>query len=381
MPRQVNEITPFDFCRNDPLAVLLLRITKQRLTVLLIIILFLYGPLFLGIGILISNLYTTKGVVFLSILDPKEIISLVFLGGVFVPGIWIYYLWQVTNISKIFKSFLENELINGQLKAYNSFLNTRAYRAFNKKSYFIFSLIILVTATIFWIQGIGPGSSDPFSFGMGQKWWYVNQYYFYCVWLPLVLINFYMICLIIIRQLCFIWCVNLLYKELRVDLKLFHPDKCNGLEFIGAFAIRTSLIIVVFSFSILYYVSYPQFYGQRANFDITAILSIIAYTLFGPALPFLTTWSTHTFMVKTRNNELEKIARQLRPLLSLMNINDYKEISDKISGLENKYALLEREYKAWPIRPLTATRFVFTAITPIIGTGVSYLVDILLKRI
>lgn len=383
MRKQTSEISPLNLCRYDPVATSLLRISNQKLIIIFLIALFTYGVLLFGIGTIVSNYYLPRKESFVTILDPKEVPVIIFTGCFVIPLIWGYYIWQLTSIPKMFAKFIKNNLIKSrETKKYNLFLQNTVDKIFNKLFYTILTTLFITIVAYFWIQGIGEGSSDPFGHGVGLKWWYVNRYYFYLIWLPLGLINYYMIGLIVVRQLCFSICIAKLYKEIHVELILFHPDRCNGLEFIGDFTIKISGLIIFFAFIVLFFIAYPQLFGQKANFDVVMTLSLIFYTILLPTLPAMSIWSTHVLMVKTRNEILEKNANKLHKLLSSCNDASISNAEfSQIDFLEKRFSLLEREYKTWPFRPLITAQYIFTAITPLVGTGISYLMDILLKRI
>src|SRR5438034_823250 len=135
---------------NDPLATILLRITRQSIWRLFLFLVIVYGFLGLGLGLLVSLYYTRLGVNFVSILDTRELPAVIFVGVIVCPAIWTSYMWQPSAIIYTFNSFQEKQLINIQDRvSFKDFIDNTT-EAYESITFPAIAIIITIFSVLFW---------------------------------------------------------------------------------------------------------------------------------------------------------------------------------------------------------------------------------------
>lgn len=169
-------------------------------------------------------------------------------------------------------------------------------------------------------------------------------------------------------------------EKFHVKPKLLHPDKCNGLAPVGDYAMISASIAIFFGFWLFVIITYPMWFGESINTKIDTIMLLIVYVIAVPSLLLPPVMEAHRVMVKTKNRLLEDLAEQIRLLLSETKAENIVASRDLLVELERRYELIRKEYRTWPFRPLGIKGFGISAIIPILSTGISYLIDLYIKR-
>lgn len=217
--------------------------------------------------------------------------------------------------------------------------------------------------------------SNPFLYGLPAPWWLLNPFHFWIVWVPLVFVNVYMMTWIVIRQAFATVAFTRLFRVFEIDPKPFHPDKCNGFAPLGDFSTRTALIAVLFGFWVSGVISYPMFFGQPINLKLDTILALVLYVLIVPAVLIPPVWECHREMVNAKQQTLDSLAERIQGLLDETNLETMVSDKEALEGLIERYRLLETELRTWPFRPLALRRFGVSAVTPLLSTAVSFVID------
>jgi hypothetical protein len=371
------DMQPLLFCRYDPLGRLLLRVSPKNIWPIVVFALALYSLAMLGGGSVLSILYAQRSVPFLSLFDPKELPISIFAYLVTAPLVWLFYTWQPRGISNVFYRLYQNDVI-GEVQ------NSTSQRIFKLNSlmgkiHFWLSSVVTAIGILMWLSDVYR-PFNPFSFGETSLWWMLNPIYFWAIWIPLVFINLYMVAWIVFRQIAATAAFTSLFKVFQIKPKVLHPDECNGLAPVGDYSIRSALIAVFFGFWLFVFTTYPMLFGQPINLNIDMVLLFIAYIIAVPSLLLPPVMEAHKAMVEAKNRALEDLAEQIRILLAETDTEKILLLKDLLSELERRYEIATKKYRTWPFRPLSIKSFGVSAVMPIVSTGISYFIDLYVRR-
>jgi len=373
----LEEMQPLLFCRHDPLGKLFLKASPRNIWPIGAFAFVLYSSVMIGGGSVLSIIYKRAGVKFLSLFDSRELPVAIFAFLVTAPVIWLFYTWQPRGISEAFHQLYKNGVI-GQPRDTQVQIGF-ILRDFWDKRWFWLSLVIVIVGLFLWLYGVFY-LYNPFSFGENMYWWMINPFYFWAIWIPLVFINLYMMVWVIFRQIAVTIAFTYVFRVFRVEPRLLHPDQCNGLAPVGDYAIRSASIAIFFGFWIFMFTTYPMLFGQPINLKIDTILLFAIYVIAVPSLLLPPVMEAHKAMVEAKNDLLKDLAEQIRGLLMETNPERVLISKDLLLELERRYELVRKEYRTWPFRPLSIKGFGVSAIMPILSMGISYLVDLYIRR-
>lgn len=371
-------VQPKLLCLRDPLGGLLLRLFPKGICQPFLFALMLYGLVMIGGGSVISLFFTQRGIRFLAIFDSRELPIAVFAYLVTAPLVWLFYTWQPRGISGVFQQLYQNDVIGEIRSASYAQTVSKPINSFNRGYNLVVSLAAVAISLVIWLNAVySPG--NPFYLGDTTLWFLLSPLYFWMFWIPLVFVNVYILSWIVIRQVFATVTYTRLFRAFEIKPKLFHPDGCNGLASIGDYAIRSALLAVFLGFWLFVFTTYPMLFGQPINLKTDTILLLVAYIIAVPSLLLPPVWEAHNAMVEFKNKTLEGLAVQIRTMLSETSTNKTLSSKDLLQELERRYELLSREYHTWPFRPVAIKSFGISAITPLVSTGISYLIDLYIK--
>lgn len=366
-------------CLRDPLGRLLLRLSSQSIWHLAAIALAVYGVIMIGGGSVISVIYMQLGIRFLSIFNTKELPIAIFAYLVTAPLMWTFYTWQPRGVSDVFRQLYHNAVIGEPKDTYSTQTIYKPSSGFNRQYNLLISLVAVAVSLAVWLSAV-YSPNNPFYFGETTLWFLLNPIYFWLLWIPLVFVNVYILCWIIIRQTVATIAYTHLFRTFQIRPKLLHPDGCNGFAPIGDYAIRSALIAVFLGFWLFVFTTYPMLFGQPINFKIDTIMLFIVYIVAVPSLLLPPVLGAHNAMVEDKNTVLEDLADQIRTLISESNVDRALTSKDLLIELQRRYEFVRKEYRTWPFRPLAIKSFGISAITPLVSTGISYLIDLYLRK-
>lgn len=373
------DMRPQLLCLRDPLGRLLLRLSPQSIWPVAAIALAVYGVVMIGGGSVISAVYMQLGIRFLSIFDPRELPIAIFAYLVTAPLMWTFYSWQPRGVSDVFHQLYRNDVIGEPKDTHFTQTIYKPNGDFNRRYNLLISLVAVAVSLVIWLSAV-YSPNNPFYFGETILWFLLNPIYFWVLWIPLVFVNVYILSWIIIRQTVATIAYTRLFRTFQIRPKLLHPDGCNGFASIGDYAIRSALIAVFLGFWLFVFTTYPMLFGQPINFKTDTALMFIVYIVAVPSLLLPPVLGAHNAMIEAKNKALGDLADQIRTLVSESNIDRVLTSRDLLIELERRYEFARKEYRTWPFRPLAIKSFGISAITPLVSTGISYLIDLYLRK-
>ncbi|MCL4531365.1 MAG: hypothetical protein M1282_18425, partial [Chloroflexi bacterium] len=287
---------PKQLCLRDPLASLLLRFSPQSIWRTIAIVFATYTVGIVGGGFVVSTIYSQLGTRFLHIFDKRETPIVFFVFFVFVPLVWLFYVWQPRGFSKVLSELDRSGVIG---KPNNAFPLQEIFKpsmSFNKAYYLLISIAAVIMGLLIWLSNISS-PKDPFYFGEPDIWYKVNSLYFWIFFVPLGSVNVYIVSWIVCRQIAATTTYTRIFQAFEIKPKLFHPDMCNGLASLGDYAIYSALLAVLAGFWLFFFTSYPLLLGQPMNLQTDTILVFIIYVIAVPSLLLPPVWGAHVAMV------------------------------------------------------------------------------------
>ncbi len=263
--------------RSDPLLKFL---ANRNLLTIYLIITVAYLFLILGLGIGISIYYEKRGVVFLSCLNTPEIMWACFVYGLVVPITWLSYIWQIKGYIQTLHHLGSEVLLLPDGFEIAEFIRSSLARI-NRRFFFLIPLTLTIVMLRIWLI-LFTAVPNSFTYGHNLVWININPLFFWLVWIPLTFVTIYQITWLIIRQVTIVGTFSKLYECCSISPKIFHPDKCNGFSSVGDYAIKFSLIVVLFGVWVYLVISLPTFFGQQLNLKLDTIFLLLVYIVSVP---------------------------------------------------------------------------------------------------
>ncbi|HYT42991.1 MAG TPA: hypothetical protein VEP90_11660, partial [Methylomirabilota bacterium] len=141
----LEDIQAEQLCLLDPLARLLLRVTRQNGLYMALIAVVIHSILIIGGGWLISVSYT--GQEFRPVYDTRELIYLIFQFIFVVPLLWAFYVLEPIRILQIFQGLAQNEVVGASKSSYaniDEFIHKEVH-LINRKANLIVVIIITIS--------------------------------------------------------------------------------------------------------------------------------------------------------------------------------------------------------------------------------------------
>lgn len=362
---------------TDPLLELLDKLSHQKVWAYGLFALMLNGFGITIAGVFISIYYESIGEKIVSVFDPREGPFSVLNSFIMAPLVWMFYGWQSRGFKNAINKIVKNELLGKSGRESNKNFQEWAndnFSKLNQPSLFWFSIIVAIIAMTIWItQSLSP--SNPYRFGGLWVWWMINPYYLWLIFIPIQSINVYMVTWILARQLIATFLLNDLFRDFSLNLKPFHPDKCNGVSSIGNFSITISYLLIVLGFWIALGISLPLFFGLPLALKGDTISMLIVYLVIVPIALVAPVWSTHTAMLEYKTNTLNHFAEQIQTILNDFDEKRVVSNVEYLKELQNRYHILMKELHTWPFAPLEIQGFAVSAIMPVVTTAISWAID------
>lgn len=370
----LDEARPVKLVRYDPLLQLLFRFFPTASYPVLIVPLVLYPILILAAGFVLSLQYRQAGMSIVGAEDPRTLYFDLFAYLVFIPLVWLFYVWQLRGLERALSQLCRNGVMGGPTAAHPALAQSSADRLFNRRWYPILALGVTVFAAAVWIQG-SYSVQNPFLFGQPTKWFMVNPLYFWGIWVPLIYVNVYMLMWIIIRQAAGVLFINRAVRSFEINPRLFHPDGANGLASLGALAIRSALLIVLLGCWIVLAAIYPVFFGQSVNLQMDVLMEFALYAAAIPLFLIPPVWQAHTVLTGLKQRVIGVIGEQIQQLIVQVDPERMTVDNERLHELERRYAVIDREFHTWPFRPLAIRGFALTVALPFATTLLPFFLD------
>lgn len=343
----------------------------------------IYALLAVVPGLLISMLaHPARNGSFIRFTDWRELPGALFLYLVLAPVIWTLYLWQPRLIVEVF-----NGLANGGVVGPSRYEGVTAGAVLARLAgslprvrtlgplrltYGAFLALLALTASVATLVIWPLTALPPFDGLLPESdvfWWHVVPAYFWCVWLPLVFINVYMLVWIVLRQTIMIANIQRLLRLLAVEPVPFHPDRASGFAPIGSYATNiVRITLIVGSWALVLLLSGPLtghglYVAPHILFLVLVQVLLTPYLLLGPV------WYAHRVIREARDRALARVTAQIRACL-LRNAGEAGTTAGApvlYRKLEAKYELTGEDYHTWPFQPSALSGVSITAGLTLLG--------------
>ena len=284
------------------------------------------------------------------ITDMDELAFGLFLGGVFVPILWWYYL----ALPKIWKDTVQSIYKAGIVgKEVFSILNVPSYTL----------LVWMVTGLIGLLYRFNGIQSEV---SLGRiSFWFVNRWTILTITI-IVIIHTYALVSFILKALLLAWRMWKFFTQYGIQrVRIFHADGSGGMGVVGDLAMKIAGFAVLVGMWAVWFSALPWFRTGKFNFGLSVILLYAAYVILTPLILVSILWPAHRAMQKYKYSYENKLADELEQTLRFIfekqNIDTY---------LERYHALLTVYQAAQdiPTWPISRRRFAkFTSIASIPG--------------
>jgi len=314
---------------------------------------------------------------FVRLTDWRELPGALVLYLLLAPVIWTFYLWQPRLILEVFDGLARSGAIGPARgagvtadevlrKIGASFIDltvsVRSWRITRGSLLAVLSVGVAISTLLIW-PPTAPAPFDRLLPESDRYWWRTVPLYFWCVWLPLVFINVYMLVWIVIRQTVMIANIQRLLRLFDVEPIPFHPDGSNGFAPIGNYAVTiVRVALVIGGWALVLLLSGPVtghglYVAPHTLFLVFVQVLLTPYLLLGPV------WYAHRVMQSAQERALQRVGDSIRTLL-LGNASGSIPTGRRIGPyqeLEARYRLVEEGYKTWPFRRTTLSGVSITA--------------------
>jgi hypothetical protein len=187
-----------------------------------------------------------------------------------VPLVYGYYIWVSTRPPYIFLKLQEDGISFSNKEEYDGFVTFHVNNRINIKYIYISSFItsfglacstILLTASGTTVWGAPGANFMVLCFLKVPITW---------------AIPWYMVCVIFLKETMTVWTFRKLLKSGKLNIDMFHKDKCGGLKPISDYLLTFVYLIVVCGFGLGYLISRSIKFGYF-NQDIFIRLTSLVY--------------------------------------------------------------------------------------------------------
>ncbi len=370
---------------DDPVLRIIIRVTHQKTSLIVLLAFAVYGGAYLGLGWWISSSSSVNDIV--PIFDRRELIPIIINFFLISPIVWIYYTQESARIVHMFQKLSESGIfspIQPSGQPIHEFLQ-RQIIAFNTQKRYLYLLIALLITAIFLINYLIGDYSPQNTWRIEHRqWWHqVHPVYFIAVFLPLSFLNYYMSSWFFMRRIIAVTIINRALTTFKMTPHLSHPDQANGLSSVGRYVTRVAPLIAAYGLFVFDSFLYPTFWGKTINVTLDNIVIFAAYILLAPLVLYLPVQKLHQVMSKQRVERLEAVAKQIctltaaterditlpkQVILPLSQENktitppEFRELITTIDSLLHKYQLFEKEYRRWPFGKMEVGGYVFVTV-------------------
>jgi hypothetical protein len=389
---------PNRICVRDPIANVLLRISRGKGSRAFAMALTIYGIFCIGGGWLLSSYYAHgQSQPLLKIYDPQELPFALFVYLVACPAAWTFSVNELVGISRMFSQLYANEVI-GRSKVKHRTLETfltGAEGVYNHIGYLAAIVAVVGVVLVIWVAQI-ENPVNQFRFGSNEFWFHINRIYFWLVWLPLMFLPLYMVLWIIVRRFITARMVKWLMESFEIIPQLYHPDRCSGMSPIGNYAVSFSPVLLVAGSWLALVISYPLFFGEQANLKLDTFIYLALYALSVPSSVIIPVWGTHSVLKKAKYYHLDAIGKRIRTLLSLtaefpgtkarrvaeqeFSLGNQAALLISLSNAERQFEMIEKEHNTWPFNVSAISRYGISTLTPLLSASLSLVLRLLGKQ-
>jgi hypothetical protein len=343
----------------------------------------LTGLLLFVPGFFVSNVSAPGSKSFLKLTDPRDWPLAGYYNLFYVPFIWFCYVWQPKAIAELLYRLHGEGSIDYSPRVQTRRLVLYVFRplttiflllssALSKASLIRKGFLSLVLVTLFVIGWLANTQYytlqcqvGPNCYGEQSHWVYQNESYFYFVWCPLAVLPLLFAVIIALRQLVLAIEVSKLFRIFRVHPKLFHPDKCAGLSFVGTYALKSAAIAVVVGFTLILLLQYPVWVGTDFRLDWLLLTFLILFLFFAPLFFLTPIWSVHRALENIKVDMIQPYSKEINHLIDGASSSNTVPLRDVLERFELAKSI-DDAFGTVPLPRLTGIAFVVVYVTPIL---------------
>ncbi len=199
--------------------------------------------------------------------------------------------------------------------------------------------------------------------------------------LPVDFLAFYLLTIALYDLIVVTLAINDLFRNQRIHVQPFHPDKAGGLGAVGRFVANIGYGIGAMGLFLLLVWLQSSLDSTILN-NLLMIAMFIVYLLLAPTSFFIPLWSAHMAMLAYRNRLSKAISREFDDVFARLH-NPRVEDADqaelllkRIRQLDEERELLDR-FPVWPFNASSVRKFFGLALSPLIPVATSLALDLL----
>lgn len=201
--------------------------------------------------------------------------------------------------------------------------------------------------------------------------------------LPVAAVGVYMVCMIAAREFCTVIGLWQMFRNYRLKLRPFHPDRAGGLAKLSRFAVACGYFLATAGFG-LSLLSINSFAYGHFESDYMLHVALGIYSILAPLTFFGMLGSAHGAMAEAKARWLTWISDRFdRDYTAVIGALDedrdvFAGQVEKVSHLHSLYRLTEA-FPVWPFDARSIGRFAGIMIAPLVTVAASAVVSVLLR--
>ncbi len=360
-------MSKLNFYRKDPLAAWLigrLRLTPAKGGIIGFIG---YSILGYGLGLWLSFVYINDTGVDKIWLGPQLLSALMVL--IVLPTfLWWFYIYQITEFLHVVETItLGDDLAIAGIE-----------KRFNQLRWSVYAFLAAVIVCVGWYTLIAIPAMAPRQSGFYFPWWYMNPYYCYSIFLPIIALEFYLGVIISIRQILAIKSLNILFKHSEPNIHPLHPDGAGGLASVGSFAINTAFVGILVGVWAVTLTNGPIQRGLEPEPPWFTLGLLVLYIVLTPVLLITPVWTTHIAMKTVKYKMLAKISEDFdKKVKNIPKRGNRINLNEDLEQLIKIYQIIQDTYPEWPFSTSALKKFGVTYFIPLVLQVASYVLKAL----
>lgn len=283
---------------------------------------------------------------------------------VFLPAVWAYYAWQPVAIVRL------HACLSASLAA-DPPAAGRA-RPPSHYGHIGWTLVALPLPILEFYRFMTAQT-----FHSAGPWIYQSTLTLKAAFVLLACVTYYMVALILVRQVAATVTVNRVFRHERVPVRHLHPDRCGGLGYLGEFALGVAPLILAAGLNLS--LGWIRLIDGLSPDDPSKVASLVAVSVVyvvGSILAFVPPlWSAHKEMLDQRDAWLNDIAegfeRQQEVVRRQMRSGTPDDEAVTMLESARKAWEIGRRFPTWPLDVAAGRKFTAALLSPVLPIGVA----------
>lgn len=334
--------------------------------------------------------------------DPGHLWYALLVHFVYLPIVWLIWLWQPHGIANTLESLWAQNVILDDEKDQFEVLCEKMHVCMNR-GYLPLGAILVVVAFVV-LQTCFAFPAQTVAMGKPYFWFYDRGFYY---WMNITSwsLTYYVTAMVVIKGVLTLGWFYYLFRRLSVRVHPLHPDGAGGLGAIGDLAARYGAIgIAIGMMAASYAVGRVHAGAGWVYPDVIALY--VLYLILTPVSLLLPMWSAHEGMLKARSQPLSQVSGEFETMLHEVlqagadesqewwsiefldsevtlrrkgepGNRDRSDLDKRLEKLQARHKLIMDTYPVWPIRFGFARNLTLVALLPLVTGIVSLLSTIL----